>query len=451
MKTTDSGYDFPPEHYMPFPEIILGNPEPYQIYDSLTRPWLPTTGITDKVNRRLWVPFDHAGVAVRAHESAHVWLSPKHVSRVSFDARFLQAVEDARINLGTRNIGFPCDFTDAERARVVEIGRGDLEAGDPMLLVLRWIASIGTNACYDMSELLAREAPETHVRVAALVADVEACLERARRRRGEPAAPYSLGLRLARSLARELGAPKTPIGAFGQALGIAMGDACCGGLCMGAPAVEGGNDATGVLMGEIPYAALVSDRTVDPGRMTIRRPPLPRACRNLVRSRRARRKPVREGTAVYFMGRFPVDGAIFGRRPRSVAAGTVLVDTSGSMHLGPTEIDRIVEAAAVAATVAIYSGRLDVGELRIVARAGCRASDADLAPFAGGNVIDLPALGWLARQPEPRIWISDGEATGIGDRGSPALRERCKRTCKRARIRRVVDVAAAVAILRGAA
>ena len=28
-------------------------------------------------------------------------------------------------------------------------------------------------------------------------------------------------------------------------------------------------------------------------------------------------------------------------------------------------------------------------------------------------MIDGPALDWLARQPEPRFWLSDGQVTGI--------------------------------------
>jgi hypothetical protein len=72
-----------------------------------------------------------------------------------------------------------------------------------------------------------------------------------------------------------------------------------------------------------------------------------------------------------------------------------------------------------------------------VADGGRRASKEHLERFSRGNVVDLPALEWLARQPQPRVWLSDGAVTGVGDRISQALRERCYAVCRRARIRRV--------------
>jgi hypothetical protein len=117
--------------------------------------------------------------------------------------------------------------------------------------------------------------------------------------------------------------------------------------------------------------------------------------------------------------------------------GTVLIDTSGSMHLRPEDVDRLVDASRGAAVVAIYSGREREGELRIVARGGRRAAAEDLKPYGGGNVVDLPALEWLARQAEPRLWISDGGVTGEMDRGSREIRRRCARVVRQGRIERV--------------
>ena len=72
-------------------------------------------------------------------------------------------------------------------------------------------------------------------------------------------------------------------------------------------------------------------------------------------------------------------------------------------------------------------------------------------PFGRGNIIDEPALEWLAHQGGPRLWISDGGVTGVGDTTSAALQRRCKEIVERAGIRRVKTVAEAAAFLaRGA-
>ena len=71
----------------------------------------------------------------------------------------------------------------------------------------------------------------------------------------------------------------------------------------------------------------------------------------------------------------------------------------------------------------------------------------DLAPFGPSNVVDQPALEWLARQPGPRIWISDGKVTGCNDRPSRRVKQACAEICRRSHIRRVDDAAEAAAVL----
>lgn len=133
--------------------------------------------------------------------------------------------------------------------------------------------------------------------------------------------------------------------------------------------------------------------------------------------------------------RLPVDGRVFLRRRRQ-RGGTVLIDASGSMCFGPAEFQRITEAAPLA-TVAIYAGRGASGTLSIVAARGRMASSSDIGATLGrGNVVDGPALRWLAQQPEPRIWISDGQVTGTHDRPSTDLVVDAIRICQQAGIRR---------------
>jgi hypothetical protein len=63
------------------------------------------------------------------------------------------------------------------------------------------------------------------------------------------------------------------------------------------------------------------------------------------------------------------------------------------MSLNAEEVEQIVRSAAGAAVIAIYSGKGDVGEQRIVAQGDRRATNEHFKPFGSSNVIDLPALG----------------------------------------------------------
>jgi hypothetical protein len=131
-------------------------------------------------------------------------------------------------------------------------------------------------------------------------------------------------------------------------------------------------------------------------------------------------------------------------RRTSPAGGTMLIDTSGSMRLSGKDLDRLIAHAPAGAMVAIYSGKMSIGELRIVARDGRRAAASDLEPYGHGNVVDYPALQWLAKQRGPRAWISDGQVTGTGDIQTEVLQARCAEICAAGRITRVPDVKAAV-------
>jgi hypothetical protein len=144
--------------------------------------------------------------------------------------------------------------------------------------------------------------------------------------------------------------------------------------------------------------------------------------------------------APVFWARLPPagDGAVF-RSRRPTLGGTVLIDVSGSMRLTQEDVERIV-AAAPGAVVAVYASYSDLrrGAVTVVAKGGRVANiPAALAKYGIGNVVDGPALEWLGRQPGPRIWISDGDVTGVGDSIHPALYLDAMRLCRKYGIRRV--------------
>lgn len=110
-------------------------------------------------------------------------------------------------------------------------------------------------------------------------------------------------------------------------------------------------------------------------------------------------------------------------------------------------MNRVIAGAPHATLVAIYSGRDDHGELRIVVRDGYHASVDQLTRFGTGNIVDLPALQWLATQRGPRIWISDGGVTGCNDIFGQGIEWTCHKICRETGILRVEDADAAAAAL----
>jgi hypothetical protein len=106
-----------------------------------------------------------------------------------------------------------------------------------------------------------------------------------------------------------------------------------------------------------------------------------------------------------------MDGRAWAIR-RKKLGGTILLDMSGSMSLVPEDIVRLLRTAPLA-QIAGYSAEHSVGTLWIMAKGGRYHNGIPEHP--GNNVIDGPALAWLAKQPKPRVWISDGQVTGTGD------------------------------------
>jgi hypothetical protein len=126
-----------------------------------------------------------------------------------------------------------------------------------------------------------------------------------------------------------------------------------------------------------------------------------------------------EGSIPRGMHRYATDQRIFARKGRRMAGAAILIDVSGSMGLEHYEVRQIIEQCP-AAIVAVYSGSWDrknaphesEGILRIIAE-GQRYSPDLNRGMPGENIIDYPALEWLARRKEKKkLWISDGLVTG---------------------------------------
>lgn len=442
-----------PNRYKPSPELLCDDQDPWDIRNANDLRGLSTNGLIDKQHRMIIVPFDETGYMVVRHEFGHLLWSPTVMLKTDVPIAFVQAIEDARVNRGLECIDLPMELCDEEMAQVIELGADDLDHGPVGLtcFALRASASYGTNALEPLFELIDDGPPplfpirdilagsKPH-RVRELVKQLHEKLERNREANGGPVADAALVPELARWLHAEL-----------KALGLPdpphrPGLVCCAGLPSGKKiAGEHADEIEGLLLG-----GDADGSGPQPGKLEIVEPPLPGATAPPRKAMARARRSATEGVIMRDVARFLTDQRVFAvKSRRGGGGGAVLIDTSGSMSLSAEDIDALIAGAPEATLVAIYSGREAEGELRVVVREGRRVDVGGLKPFGPSNVVDLPALEWLALQPGPRVWISDGRVTGQHDIPSPSLTARCREICRRARIVRVEDASEAAKILAG--
>lgn len=207
---------------------------------------------------------------------------------------------------------------------------------------------------------------------------------------------------------------------------------------------EAAAEITESYMGDPFQAASMREQDTNPwGQMTVAYPKLVRSIFAKGKSSGRRRRALEEGAVPVNIHRLLTDQRIFSWK-HGLPGGTMLIDRSGSMGLNPADVHAFV-AARPRVIVADYSGgRLSAskGTLRILARRGRWASEETIManPDGGGNIIDGPALRWLAGQRPPRIWVSDGGVTGIGDHQSEFNVKDAKAICVAAGVIRVNSI-----------
>ena len=154
-----------------------------------------------------------------------------------------------------------------------------------------------------------------------------------------------------------------------------------------------------------------------------------------------------EGTVLRAPWRVTTDGSIF-RKLTVAKTGSILVDASGSMRLLPDEIQEAIRHMPAGIIAAYGSDGRKKGALRILGQRGAVANNPAAYFFGGGNVIDGPALRWLSTQPMPRIWVSDGIVTGIGDVAKRSLTADAQAICFHAGIKRARTLEIAIRSLK---
>jgi hypothetical protein len=400
------------------------------------KPWEiePSSAFTPRVfvkHQVLQVPLDATEHSrfLRNHELGHIrWSNPNPDSaarRNKIDLDVLQATEDMRVNTKLQELGvdvssgaWPTDLATAIAADV-------LRRGDPRSIILLAVAAQGTGSTLECFTTMFNEHP---VGVHAVrIGDM------ARKNLWTDGSPrFRDTIRVAKWLQMLLNS--------------------AGSTCVLRKRLR--TDEERQAMSRLEQALKVSTecgtgrratRKVQWGAMRVDKPPRPLRVPGFIGRRKL---ATEEGTLPRNTHRLLIDGRVF-QRVRRGRGGTVLIDCSGSMSLTPEDIQKILEHSP-GASVAVYSGNTRDGVLRILA-AGGRQVEKDWinAPAGGANVIDGPALQWLGKQQKPRIWISDGQVTGIHDRMSAINTLECLALCHQHGIVRRQHMADAVTMLTG--
>ena len=416
----------------------------------------PNSGSVDLLNRVFCAPIEDTPEArfIRLHELAHARWTPRKSAAsaakkacVSFDA--LQVAEDARIQLKLHASALekPTLCGALTKAQLLEAINKAVEFNQQQQLTLMAVACIGTQNLEHLREIARnaeREADIGRLLSSALNA-AEAVARELNRRlpRKRERLTFQNTLEAARLLdsilglaaAREDADELPPITRHD---GTETADDT-------AAAAEPGH---GIKDGHTKNRFGASES----GEMTITRLPCTVATDALKLGRTRRACDV--GSVPRNLHRLMTDGRVFDIKRRA-AGGTVLIDASGSMHIDTQQITEMLETAP-AAVVAMYSGHGDKGTLTIIAErskiATPEAIERQRVTAGAGNIIDEPALAWLAKQAEPRLWVCDGIVTGKQDRNADAaLTNRIRTIAVRGRIRRADTTAAALVALKGKA
>ncbi len=450
--------------FMPYPEV-LDPGEPYQCLDD-------EHSRVDLTDRVIWTPHrgDIDAATCRIHEQAHVAWSPEMrvemLDKLSLEFPFaahrpklphgscacdacaegdplrhmklvawtLSCCEDARIAVGLREVGLPPRESEAFHARYTEAAQGVGVACEEQ--GQRWFALAAAVAVgVDNPERARLCLGGSNEPLEALLGEVYAILRR-HHRPGRPPHPDALmetaRLVLSRKLQwlREDEAPQSPL------VGSLFSDGEVAGVLKGKRKEKGGrgrvgdNPGKGVLKGRRPDFSGWFDKC---GTVVMKTPPLTLEIPNATVMTKPRN--TEEGTVIRHVHRYYMDGAIFRKRGRRVnvgRAGAILIDRSGSMRWDMDQLLELIDTVPCG-TVALYSGRCDDGDLLIVSDKGRRMTDdaiqAAVNEMGGNNVIDMPCLEWLSKQKGPRVWFSDGGASGRRDQSHEGMGDACKAFC----------------------
>ena len=375
----------------------------------------------------LIVPLDQSDQSrfMRDHELGHVHWSPKRPdqqalkNKVSPDV--LAAVEDMRINSKLQETGVDTSAGGWSKPVCMALARDVLRRKDARLLVLMAVAATGSGV---MEATFSDVLKDDSIGASAL--------EIARLARN---AMWSVPIPKFRDTVR--------VSKWLQALldtGMAPSPRLAG---MSGAGDVGAGLASVLKIAKEQGTSRRSTRRIPWGKLKMDYPPRNHRVAGYLGKRN---RSTDEGSYPRQLHRLLIDGKIF-RHTRRGRGGAVLIDGSGSMQLGNEDIQKILNAAP-GCTVAVYSGNTHDGVLRVLAQDGRQVDKQFIgAPAGGANVVDGPALQWLSKQAKPRIWVSDGQVTGVHDRMSAINTLECVGLTRRHQIAQEKDMGKAVKLL----
>lgn len=498
------------QDHWPFPELV----EPKDRHDKANRDYFIANtpegrlqGVTDNDSRRMMVPLNEAGRGIARHELGHTKWSPVKVPKVRYDNAILQAVEDARVNLGLESAGIPMQLGGTESEQLISrLFDQDAAKNDMDRCILRALSAVGTSVEHRLKRKVRGLKYPWSFKGETWIRHIENALTSGAKRAHDHVGTFKLTRKLALQLSKDMAlvkqeeedkeAGESTEGPGGSG-SIGKPGSGTGTMAHHPPAAtkpdrpmrqpepdfsgpapkprphrprastkqtapislfDGASDAeyTDMLKDEIvpweppdrrpEYRDKDRDK-LESGTMKIVRPRL-RVRQKKIAAGNARRPSAdMEGTMIRRPDRLCIDRAIFSKTKQNTGC-TILFDVSGSMRLSQEGVEKMIIEAGGYATVATYCGNpRGYGVLKIVAHNSYRCGTDDITAQYGGNVIDEPALRWLSKQPAPRIWISDGSVTGIGDRSSPRITDICSKIVEKGRITRSHDVDAAISLI----
>ena len=404
------------KHY-PFPEMVDKGDTQWKIGTS--------TNILPNVNKKagvMEVPLDGSVHSrfIRNHEMGHVHWSPnnpgKKAQAAEVDMSVLQAVEDMRVNLKLGDAEIDVSSGAFPKPVVESLAKDVLRRGDLRNVILSAVAAVG---CGETETTLKDVFSVT---------------------------PFGTKAIEVSNMARQMMYSATQEPAFKDTVRVAKW------LQLLLDGVTSRPDYSDVKDGKKAkdkdsaeylekMLQICKDigtsrrmtRHVPWGKLKMENPPRGKKVYGYVSSRN---QSCEEGCNPRNIHRLLTDGRVF-RFKRKAVGGSILVDGSGSMQLRPEDVAKILEASP-GCTVAIYSGNTYDGVLRVLAHKGRVVEDKWVAAPAGNaNVVDYPSLQWLAKQSKPRLWVCDGQVTGIGDRQSINNTTQCETFIMQQHIKRI--------------
>jgi len=374
----------------------------------------------------LIVPLDASDQSrfVRDHELGHVHWSPKRPDQQALKNKLspdvLAAVEDLRVNTKLSESGVDTSAGGWSKPVCMALARDVLRRKDARLLVLMAVAATGSGVMEAVFGEVLQDDP-----IGASALEIARLARNAMWSTSVP--KFRDTVRVSKWLQALLDAGSAPMPKLPGMPGTGAGAGLASALKI---AREAGTSKRSVR--RIPWGKLVFDHP----------PRNHRVAGYLGKRNRA----TDEGSYPRQLHRLLIDGKIF-RHTRRGKGGSVLIDASGSMQLDNEAIQKILNAAP-GCVVAVYSGNTHDGILRILAQDGRQVDKQYIgAPAGGANVVDGPALQWLSKQAKPRIWVSDGQVTGVNDRMSAINSLECVGITRRHQIAQEKNMDAAVKLL----